>query len=149
MHHESTRSRGEAQATMGSAARAWEKLKTHVSRAAAVSAFWTGAALLSATPAWAHVFPKHQEPGAGAAVSAPKEVRIQFDGDLEPAFSKLTVTDSSGKEVESDKSVVDTEHRNVISVALQTLPAGRYTVHWVAVASDGHRTHGDYTFEVK
>jgi copper resistance protein C len=29
------------------------------------------------------------------------------------------------------------------------LQAGRYTVHWVAVASDGHRTHGDYAFEVK
>ena len=170
MHNRSTRSRSVAQTTqttqttqtmqmtqmtqmtqtaIGTKAMLRRGVRQHVSRGLAASAVWLFAALVGATPALAHVFPKHQDPGAGSAVSAPKEIRIQFDGDLEPAFSKLTVTDSAGKEVESEKSVVDAQHHDVISVGLPNLPAGKYAVHWVAVASDGHRTHGDYTFEVK
>lgn len=108
-----------------------------------------GAGLMLSGSAFAHVFPKHQEPGAGASASAPKVVRIQFDGALEPAFSTLTVTDAAGKDVEAAKSSVDTAHPEVMSVSLPSLAPGKYGVHWVAVAADGHRTHGDYTFEVK
>jgi copper resistance protein C len=99
--------------------------------------------------ALAHVFPRTQVPGAGETVSSPAQVRITFDGPLEPAFSSLTVTDASGKQVNTEKSAVDAQHHENISVALPALQAGRYTVHWVAIADDGHRTHGDYRFEVK
>jgi copper resistance protein C len=107
--------------------------------------------LLTLAPlaAFAHVFPKTQQPGAGATVAAPSKVTITFDGPLEPAFSSLTVTDAAGKQVNTAKSVVDTQQPAVESVALPALPAGKYTVHWVSVASDGHRTHGDYSFSVK
>ena len=97
----------------------------------------------------AHVFPRTQVPGAGASVAPPPEVRIVFDGPLEPAFSSLTVTDASGKQVNTAKSAVDAQDHNAISLALPALQSGRYTVHWVAVASVGHRTHGNYSFEVK
>jgi methionine-rich copper-binding protein CopC len=107
------------------------------------------AGLVFASTAFAHVFPQKQEPGAGASVAAPSQVRITFDGPLEPAFSSLTITNAAGKQVNADKSLVDAQQPDVITVALPPLQAGRYTVHWVAVASDGHRTHGDYAFEVK
>ncbi|WP_175108539.1 copper resistance CopC family protein, partial [Pararobbsia alpina] len=90
-----------------------------------------------------------QEPGAGATVSSPAKVRILFDGPLEPSFTTLTVTDASGKRVNVDKASVDPQQPAVVSVALPPLVAGHYTVHWAAVASDGHRTHGDYSFDVK
>lgn len=99
--------------------------------------------------AWAHVFPQKQEPGAGSTVASPAQVRVIFDGPLEPAFSSLTVTDTSGKQVNTAKSSVDEHEAALITVPLPTLAAGRYQVHWVAVASDGHRTHGDYSFDVK
>jgi len=105
--------------------------------------------LVFASTTFAHVFPQKQEPGAGASVAAPPRVRVTFDGPLEPAFSSLTVTNAAGKQVNADKSVVDGHQPDVITVALPPLQAGRYAVHWVAVASDGHRTHGDYAFEVK
>ncbi|PPK42491.1 hypothetical protein B0G57_11830 [Trinickia symbiotica] len=108
----------------------------------AVTAFVTGTAL-------AHVFPKTQEPGAGATVASPPQVRITFDGPLEPTFSSLSVTDAKGNTVSAGKAKVDSEHPAVMSVALPALPAGHYTVHWVAVADDGHRTHGEYAFDVK
>ena len=107
------------------------------------------AGLVFTGAAFAHVFPQKQEPGAGASVAAPSLVKITFDGPLEPAFSSLTVTDAAGKQVSTAKSAVDASQPDVITVALPALQAGRYTVHWVAVASDGHRTHGDYAFDVK
>ncbi|NYH20730.1 copper resistance CopC family protein [Paraburkholderia bryophila] len=107
------------------------------------------AGLAFASAAFAHVFPQKQEPGAGATVASPAQVRVIFDGPLEPAFSSLTVTDAAGKQVNTEKSAVDAQQAAAIAVPLPTLAAGRYTVHWVAVADDGHRTHGDYGFNVK
>ncbi len=107
------------------------------------------AGLAFAGAAFAHVFPEKQEPGAGVSVAAPAQVKITFDGPLEPAFTTLTVTDAAGKQVNTGKSTVDANQPTVASVALPVLPTGRYTVHWAAVAQDGHRTHGDYAFSVK
>src|ERR1700754_285828 len=107
------------------------------------------AALLVAQTAFAHVFPSKQEPASGATVSTPAQVRITFNGPLEPAFSTLTVTAAAGKPVTTGKASIDANEPDMISVPLPELAAGQYTVHWVAVASDGHRTHGAYTFAVK
>ncbi|KIG01764.1 copper resistance CopC family protein [Caballeronia concitans] len=105
--------------------------------------------LVWSVAASAHVFPRTQVPAAGATVSPPGEVRINFDGPLEPAFSSLVVDDATGKQVNIAKSGVDAQHQEVMAVALPPLQPGHYTVHWVAVASDGHRTHGNYGFDVK
>ncbi|KVF72490.1 copper resistance protein [Burkholderia sp. FL-7-2-10-S1-D7] len=106
-------------------------------------------AILMPVVAFAHVFPQTQTPSAGAEVPAPAKVTIVFDGPLEPAFSSLTVSNSTDKPVNTAKAVIDQNDRKSISVALPPLPPDKYTVHWVAVAADGHRTHGDYSFRVK
>jgi methionine-rich copper-binding protein CopC len=100
--------------------------------------------------AHAHAFPTHQAPSAGSTVStSQKDVAIDFDDGLEPAFSSIAVTDSHGKSVTSNKAVVDSSNSKHMSVALTPLVPGVYTVAWVAVAADGHRTQGHYTFTVK
>ncbi|PTB17018.1 copper resistance protein [Trinickia symbiotica] len=105
--------------------------------------------ILTASSAFAHVFPQTQTPPAGAEVAAPPNVTIVFDGTLEPTFSSLTVSNSTGKQVNTAKSAIDPNDKKSISVAPPALPPDKYTVYWVAVASDGHRTHGDYSFRVK
>jgi methionine-rich copper-binding protein CopC len=126
-------------------------MKTLKTRQGPSAAKWTAlvAGCAFATAAFAHVFPEKQEPGAGASVASPAQVKITFDGPLEPAFTTLNVTDASGKQVNTAKSSVDTAQPAVASVPLPALPAGHYSVHWAAVAQDGHRTHGDYAFDVK
>src|ERR1700742_1496016 len=100
--------------------------------------------------AHAHAFPTHQAPSAGSTVpTSQKDVAIDFDDGLEPAFSAITVTDAQGKPVTSEKSVVDPSNPKHMTVALNTLTPGVYTVAWVAVAADGHRTQGHYNFTVK
>ena len=76
---------------------------------------------------------------AQAAPAADVEVRAVF----------LTVTDDKGKPVIDGKPSVDASDRKLMKVALANLAPGTYTVSWVAVASDGHRTQGHYAFTVK
>lgn len=110
-----------------------------------------GALLLgSASLAFAHAYPVTQIPGAGSTVSAgQKSVSIEFDDALETAFSSISVTDAQGQEVTAEHAAVDANDKKHLTVALKPLAPGAYTVHWVAVADDSHRTQGHYSFTVK
>jgi methionine-rich copper-binding protein CopC len=97
-----------------------------------------------------HAFPDHSDPKVGATVSgSPSDVRIWFDGDLEPVFSTIYVQDASGKRVDKGNGRVDSATTVLLEVSLPPLPAGTYRVFWSVVARDGHRTMGDYTFVIK
>lgn len=110
----------------------------------------TALLLTAAQLAHAHAYPTHQTPSAGATVTtSPREVVIDFDDRLEPAFSAITVTDSHGKSFADGKAAVDAANKKRMSIALGELTPGVYTVAWTAVSADGHRTQGRYTFTVK
>ncbi|AOK31092.1 copper resistance protein [Burkholderia singularis] len=96
----------------------------------------------------AHAKPEQTQPPANAVVAAPSDVVINFTETLEPAFSSIAVVDAAGVLVTTDKSIVDASRKHM-SVALKPLQPGAYTVKWVAVATDGHRTQGSYKFSVK
>jgi copper resistance protein C len=121
-------------------------MKLHTTARATVAALMIAACRL----AHAHAYPTHQAPSAGATVStSQKDVAIDFDDGLEPAFSSIAVTDAQGKPVTSGHAEVDPSNRKHMSVGLAPLTPGAYTVSWVAVADDGHRTQGHYTFTLK
>jgi methionine-rich copper-binding protein CopC len=125
-------------------------MKITLKNPAVVRTLIAAAALASAELAQAHAYPQHQVPAAGATVTtSQKEVAIDFDDGLEPAFSSITVTDAQGKPVTSAKPAVDPANKKHMSVALNGLAPGVYSVAWVAVADDGHRTQGHYSFTVK
>src|SRR5262249_32987903 len=51
-----------------------------------------GLVVTAATLSWAHAFPDHAEPRVGATLDAsPSDVRIWFDGEIEPVFSTIRV----------------------------------------------------------
>jgi methionine-rich copper-binding protein CopC len=102
--------------------------------------------------AWApaHAFPERSEPRVGAVIrTAPSEVRIWFDGDLEPAFSRISVSDGAGQRVDRGDVRVEPQNRRLLRVGLPPLPPGVYRVKWSVLAVDGHRTEGDFTFTIK
>uniref|UniRef100_E1T8S6 Copper resistance protein CopC n=1 Tax=Burkholderia sp. (strain CCGE1003) TaxID=640512 RepID=E1T8S6_BURSG len=121
----------------------------HFSRPARLSSALGAAALLFASMAFAHAHLVSSEPAANAEVAAPGEVAIHFTEPLEPAFSKIALTDANGKPAASAASRVDTHDARVMHLPLPQLGAGRYAVKWTAVATDGHRTQGDFAFTVK
>ncbi len=100
--------------------------------------------------ALAHAHPKQRVPDAGATVPiATSSVTIDFDDGLEPAFSSLKVADAAGQSATRGASSVSSSDNKHMSVELAALKPGVYTVNWVAVATDGHRTQGSYSFTAK
>ncbi|NML33586.1 copper homeostasis periplasmic binding protein CopC [Paraburkholderia antibiotica] len=106
-------------------------------------------ALVVSSAAFAHAHLISSVPAANAEAVAPTEVTIHFTEPLEPAFSKILLADASGKPAAAGASTVEGQDARVMRLALPQLSAGRYAVHWVAVATDGHRTQGDFAFNVK
>jgi copper resistance protein C len=102
----------------------------------------------AAPVAFAHTAPVNMMPPADATVASPKSIMIHFSGALEPKFSTITVTNAEGHLVNKEQSVISDENK-VMTVALPTLSPGVYTVHWVGVSVDTHRSQGDYKFTVK
>jgi methionine-rich copper-binding protein CopC len=111
------------------------------------------AAGLSLAPfgtAWSHAFPDHESPGAGAQLTtAPTSVRIWFNGDLEPVFSTLRVTDEHGRQIAKAAAAKNRTDPKLLEVKLAKLAPGSYHVWWSVIARDGHHTEGDYTFTVQ
>lgn len=105
--------------------------------------------LAAAQAAAAHTHLHAQTPAADAVVSAPVEIRLEFSADLEPALSTISLSAADAAPLKTAKSTVGNDQRKVMTLALPRLAPGQYTVHWVAVAEDGHRAQGTYRFTVK
>ena len=126
-------------------------MKTALTNLSWLRGFAAALTLAASQLAHAHAFPTHEVPSAGAIVpaGAPEDVAIDFDDLLEPAFSSIVVADGKGEVVTKGKSMVDPANRKRMSVALNALIPGVYAVAWTAVATDGHRTQGHYTFTLR
>jgi methionine-rich copper-binding protein CopC len=98
----------------------------------------------------AHAFPDHSEPRVGSTVEgSPAFVRIWFDGALESTFTTIVVQNKNGLKVDKGNGRVNPSDPLLLEVELPPLPPGTYRVFWDVLARDGHRTKGDYTFEIK
>ncbi len=106
--------------------------------------------LLSLTStAAAHGALRRTDPRGGSTVkSASSQVRLEFTGAIEPAYSRVQVLDGGGRRVDLGDNRVDPDNRTLLRVSLPALPAGRYKVAWRVLSVDGHVTEGDFTFRV-
>jgi copper resistance protein C len=106
--------------------------------------FVTGSARLEA-----HAFLKDANPGVGSTIqTSPKEVRIRFTENIEPAVSSIQVFDASGKEVDKRDLHLDRSDHALLHVSLPQLGAGIYKVVWRVVSVDTHVTNGNFRFRV-
>ncbi|VWB87425.1 copper resistance protein C [Burkholderia diffusa] len=122
---------------------------TTLGRLAALAAAGAIAAAVPAA-AFAHGKLESAAPATGSAVdTAPDTLRLTFNEDLEPAFSSVKVSDANGNAVAHEKAKVDASNPRVMTVGIPKLGPGAYTVQWVAMTADAHRTKGTYAFRVK
>lgn len=106
-------------------------------------------AMALASAALAHAFPERTLPGAGQVLkTAPPQISIWFDAEIEPLLSTLVVKDAHGRVVSAGPASVDAQNPMRLSVPLPPLGPGEYHVYWRAVAHDGHLTEGHYVFRV-
>ncbi len=108
-----------------------------------------GLLAIASMAAHAHAFLEHAEPRVGSTVAtAPAELRLWSSEPVEPAFSKVEVTDAQGRRVASGPMQVDARDRKLMHVPLERLAAGTYTVTWRIVSVDTHVTQGHFVFRV-
>src|SRR6266567_3846523 len=95
----------------------------------------------------AHAFLERAEPAVGSTLqTSPKEIRIRFTENIEPAVSSIQVFDgSSGKEVDKRDLHLDRSDQALLHVSLRQLGAGTYKVVWRVVSVDTHVTNGNFT----
>ncbi len=117
-----------------------------------LAAIAVAGAIVAAAPvaASAHGKLESAAPATGSTVdTAPDTLRLTFNEDLEPTFSSVKVSDENGNAVTQEKAKVNASNPRVMTIAIPKLAPGAYTVQWVAMTADAHRTKGAYTFRVK
>ncbi len=129
--------------------------RSHFSLLCSHSSFWVVLALLVLlvpTPATAEAHANYAEsdPAANSVVEeSPERVTVRFTEPLEPALSEIQVFDTQGIRVDRQDSAVDSSDSLLMSVSVDPLADGTYTVAWKNVSTvDGHRVRGAFVFSV-
>jgi methionine-rich copper-binding protein CopC len=107
----------------------------------------TAALLAIPAVASAHVELVSSSPEAGANVdTAPTEVSVTFDDELDPDHSTFSVTDAGGNEVGSGEVDLTIADRNVMRGDVSISDPGVYTVSYTVAGVDGHESEGTFSF---
>jgi methionine-rich copper-binding protein CopC len=104
-------------------------------------------ALPAAASAHVELISSSPEPGDNLE-SAPTEVTITFDDELDPDLSSFTVTDAEDNEVGSGEVDLTIADRNVMTGRVSIDDPGIYTVAYRAEGIDGHQLDGTFSFGV-
>ncbi|TYP73697.1 MULTISPECIES: copper resistance CopC family protein [Nitrosomonas] len=105
--------------------------------------------LMHANQAFAHAALVKAEPARRAVLStAPAQVRLWFNEEIEPAYASLSVLDKDKKSVTDNKVKIHPEDPKSIVLELPELSSGRYTVKFRVLSVDGHVVDSEYNFTV-
>jgi len=106
------------------------------------------ASMFGVMAASAHSFPEQEVPPAGATLTyPPTQVTIKYDAPIEKLFASLQVLNSAGQNEAAGAPEVSPDGWE-LSVPLNKLQPGEYTVQWRVVCIDTHHTQGSYSFTV-
>jgi methionine-rich copper-binding protein CopC len=114
-----------------------------------------GAALLLALalaprPGWPHASLVRSAPARRATlVRAPDRVQLWFSERLEGRFSRLSVWDGAGRQVDFRDVRVDADDPKKLSVGLPPLAPGAYLVRFRVLSVDGHVVEAEFPFTVR
>lgn len=102
------------------------------------------------SPVFPHAFLVKSTPAQRAVLlRAPAKIQLWFNEPLEAKYSTLSVADEAGKSVALTALEVGGAEPKRISAAVNTLPAGRYTVKYRVLSVDGHVVQDQFTFTIK
>jgi methionine-rich copper-binding protein CopC len=102
----------------------------------------------AARPVAAHTELVEARPAPGAQLrQSPAEVRLTFNEPL-AAGSRVELLTDSFEPVAGQTLQFDPAAPQEIAAQLPPLPAGTYTVQWMAVSTDEHTLTGTYSFSV-
>jgi hypothetical protein len=83
---------------------------------------------------------------------APKtvgKVDVWYDAGIRDDFAALAVINASGDRVDKRDAAIDSADQSHVSVSVEALTPGEYTVRYRAMSIDGHLVSGAWAFEVR
>ncbi|MFZ4112318.1 MAG: copper resistance protein CopC [Ilumatobacteraceae bacterium] len=97
----------------------------------------------------AHAILESSSPAPSALLaSSPKEIRLDFDEQVEATLGDIRIYDSEQREVSIKKTVRSSSDVSVVTAGVPTLKNGVYVVVWRVVSADGHPVTGAFPFEI-
>jgi len=119
----------------------------HIRTLALASALGLG--LVAEAQAHAHL--KSSTPAMGATIAtSPSELVLSFSGGVNAKFTGVKVEGLDHAAVATGEARLGPGGDTTLMVPVTgALPAGTYKVNWHALAVDGHKTEGSYTFTIK
>jgi copper transport protein len=97
----------------------------------------------------AHAVLESSSPAPSALLaSSPKEIRLDFDEQVEATLGDIRIYDSEQREISIEKTVRSSADASVVSAGVPTLKNGVYVVVWRVVSADGHPVSGAFPFEI-
>lgn len=98
---------------------------------------------------FAHASLVKAEPARRAVLStAPAQVRLWFNEEIEAAYASLSVLDEDKKSITDNKVAVHPEDPKSIVLELPAMQSGRYTVKFRVLSIDGHVVDSEYNFTI-
>lgn len=88
-------------------------------------------------------------PQGGVAEANIGKVDVWYDAGIRDAFAALAVVSASGERVDKRDAAIDSADPAHVSVSVNPLAAGKYTVRYRALSADGHIVSGAWDFEVR
>jgi len=99
---------------------------------------------------YAHAGLVSSEPGRRAVLStAPKQIRLCFNENVEAGFSKVLLEDAEGKPFSIPPPTRDSANPSCLLVPLPSLTNGSYKVRYKVLSVDGHVVEYGYSFRVQ
>ena len=84
-----------------------------------------------------------------AVLSSGQSLTLKFSEAAELKFTRVAVTGAGNVAIETGAASLDPKDETTFVVPLKgTLPGGKYTVEWHALARDGHKTNGSFGFTI-
>src|SRR4051812_26876048 len=107
------------------------------------------AAFAIPVPVFAHARLLRSLPASGAHVASISVLRLWFSERPVVRLTSVTLHDQNGASfsLSTPQAAIDDQTQILVSTVV-ALPAGHYTVDWRTMASDGHPSHGQFSFTV-
>jgi hypothetical protein len=98
----------------------------------------------------AHAIVIRRSPEQGGVASENiGKVDVWYDAGIRDAFAALAVVGASGERVDKRDAAIDKSDPSHVSVSVDQLIPGKYTVRYRALSADGHLVSGAWDFEVR
>lgn len=80
---------------------------------------------------------------------SPVELDLHFSEELNIKFSGAKISGDDGTPIKAGEASLSDAGKTLTVPITTALGAGAYTVEWQVLSTDGHKTHGSFSFTVK